>query len=97
MGARIFNREELLGRALDQLNLRWAGRTIWQQIRGPVGDRFTVTRWYQLSVFPALRTLRSAILMVLLCITLSFVAGWIAADSWQLPLDALHHHKPALN
>lgn len=89
MGARIFNREELLGRALDQLNLRWAGRIIRQQIRGPVGERFTLVRWYRLSVFPTLRALRSPMLVVMVCVTLSFVAGWIAADSWRLPLEAV--------
>ena len=47
------------GRALDQINLRWAFRTVWAQFRGPVGDRFTLGRWYRLSVFPALASLRT--------------------------------------
>jgi len=59
MGARIFNREELLGRSLDQINLRYAFRTTWEQFRGPVGDRFTLWRWYRLSVFPAVAALRT--------------------------------------
>ncbi len=96
MGARIFNREELLGRALDQLNLRWAGHLVWQRIRGPIGDHFSLVRWYRLSVFPTLRTLRSAIWVILLCITVAFIAGWIAADSWQLPLDELENDQAAL-
>lgn len=87
MGARIFNREELLGRALDQINLRWAFRTIGDQICGPVGEQWTVGRWYRLSVFPAVRSLRSASLMVLICITAAFIGGWIAADTWRVPLD----------
>jgi uncharacterized membrane protein SpoIIM required for sporulation/ABC-type transport system involved in multi-copper enzyme maturation permease subunit len=89
MGARIFNREELLGRAIDQLNLRWAGRTVLQQIRGPVGENFHLWRWYRLSVFPALRTLRSSMIVVLICVVASFIAGWIAADAYQLPLENL--------
>ncbi len=89
MGARIFNREELLGRAIDQLNLRWAGRTIWHQIRGPAGEKFHLWRWYRLDVFPTLRALRSSMLVVLICITAAFIAGWIAADSYKLPLNQL--------
>ena len=95
MGARIFNREELLGRAIDQLNIRWAGRTIWQQIRGPIGEKFHLWRWYRLSVFPTLRTLRSSMVVVLICITAAFIAGWIAADSYQIPLNELENDDEA--
>lgn len=84
MGARIFNREELLGRALDQLNLKWAWKVFWEQFRGP---GFNLREWYRFSVFPAVSRLRTGIVVVLIAITASFVGGWIAADSYQLPLD----------
>jgi uncharacterized membrane protein SpoIIM required for sporulation len=87
MGARIFNREELLGRSLDQLNLRWAYRLVRDQIRGPVGDHFAVARWYRLSVFPTLRHLRSAAAVVSICMLAAVIGGWIAADTWTMPLD----------
>lgn len=87
MGARIFNREELLGRALDQINLRWAFRVFWDQFRGPVGDQFSLRRWYRLSVFPAVRRLRPASGVVLVCIVAAFIGGWIAAGTWEIPLD----------
>jgi uncharacterized membrane protein SpoIIM required for sporulation/ABC-type transport system involved in multi-copper enzyme maturation permease subunit len=87
MGARIFNREELLGRSLDQLNLRWAFHLIREQIRGPIGERFTIGRWYRLSVFPALRSLRTGTGIVLICILAAFIGGWITAGSYKLPLE----------
>jgi uncharacterized membrane protein SpoIIM required for sporulation/ABC-type transport system involved in multi-copper enzyme maturation permease subunit len=87
MGARIFNREELLGRSLDQLNFRWAFGLVWDQIRGPVGDRFTVRRWYRLSVFPSLRGLRDGTSVVLICIVAALILGWAAASNWPVPLD----------
>ncbi|MBN2304776.1 MAG: stage II sporulation protein M [Anaerolineae bacterium] len=87
MGARIFNREELLGRAFDQINLKWAFRIFKDQLRGPVGDRWSVGRWYRLSVFPAVRRLSSASGVVLIVITAAFIGGWIAAGTWQIPLD----------
>lgn len=86
MGARIFNREELLGRALDHLNLKWAGRVFWDQFRGPT-ESFSLRKWYRLSVFPALRQLRNSTTVVLIAVFASFVFGWIIADQWALPLE----------
>jgi uncharacterized membrane protein SpoIIM required for sporulation len=86
MGARIFNREELLGRSLDQLNLRWAFRLLRDQIRGPVGDHFTVARWYRLSVFPTLRSLRRGAVVVAICMLAAVIGGWLAANTWVMPL-----------
>lgn len=87
MGARLFNREELLGRALDQLNLRWIGRTFWRDVRGPAGEAFSLRRWYRLSVFPAARGLRGSAAVVLICVIGAFAGGWIAAGQWRIPLD----------
>ncbi|MBN1203232.1 MAG: stage II sporulation protein M [Anaerolineae bacterium] len=96
MGARIFNREELLGRSLDQLNLRWVARIFWSQFRGPLGDRFTLWRWYRLSVFPALRNLRSGMLVLFLCLAAAFIGGWAAAGEWQVPLDQFEANDETL-
>lgn len=87
MGTRLFNREELLGRALDQLNLRWIGRTFWRGVRGPTGEPFSLRRWYRLSVFPAARGLRKNAAVVLICVSAAFAGGWIAAGQWRVPLD----------
>ncbi len=86
MGARIFNREELLGRALDQLNLKWAWKVFWEQVRG-AGPGFNLWHWYRFSVFPSVTQLRAGMVVVLIAITASFIGGWIAADSYQLPLE----------
>lgn len=96
MGARIFNREELLGRSLDQLNFRWAFGMIREQIRGPLGDQFTVARWYRLSVFPTLRHLRSAAAVVAICVLAAVIGGWLAADKWQMPLDQFDSNDETL-
>ena len=96
MGTRIFNREELLGRSLDQLNLRWAFRVFWSQFRGPVGDHFTLRRWYRLSVFPTVKTLRGGVIVSLLCVAASFIAGWIIATQWRIPLDDFNSNDEKL-
>ncbi len=96
MGARIFNREELLGRSLDQLNLRWAAHVFWQQVRGPQAGKLTVRGWYRHSVFPAVRELRSGTIVVLICITVSFIGGAAAAYKWQVPLDQFSSNDETL-
>ncbi len=87
MGTRIFNREELLGRALDTLNLRWAWRIFWQQVRGPFQGRLTLVSWYRTSVLPAARTLRKPMPAVVLCLVVAFIGGWLAAGRWPIDLS----------
>ncbi len=96
MGARIFNREELLGRSLDQLNLRWAFHIIWDQFRGLRGERFTLGRWYRLSVIPAVRSLRSPSVVVLICIASALAGGWIAAQIWPIHLGQFQANDETL-
>ncbi len=96
MGARLFNREELLGGALDQLNLRWIGRTFWRHVRSPAGEAFSLRRWYRLGVFPAVRGLRGGAVVVLICAAGAFAGGWIAAGEWRLPLDQFEANDETL-
>ncbi len=99
-GARIFNREELLGRAVDELNLKWAWRTFKEQFIGISHDeylavksgekrlpRYNPFRWYRRSVFPALGRLRSPTKAILVAIIAAFILGWYLSTVWQLPLD----------
>ncbi|HLA43405.1 MAG TPA: stage II sporulation protein M [Aggregatilineales bacterium] len=85
-GARIFNREELLGRALDQLNFRWIFRVFSEQWTGGV-EGFRPVQWYRVSVFPAVGRLRRPIIVFLLAAVMAFVAGWTLRDRYPLPLD----------
>ncbi len=88
-GARIFNREELLGRAIDKLNLKWAWRIFVDQFAGGESDYkgINVFRLYRLSVLPALGRLRSAMVVIAIIIVASFIMGWLLTDRWPLPLD----------
>lgn len=96
MGVRIFNREELLGRTLDQLNLRWVGRTLWQGIRGPAGVPLSLRRWYRMGVFPAVRAQRGSLTVVLICLAAAFAGGWAAAYHWTVPLDQFDSNDETL-
>lgn len=88
MGARIFNREELLGRSLDQLNLRWIGRTFAAQFRG-APERRSPAAWYRAGVLPSVRALGQPAMITGLCLAAAFAGGWLAADRWPLPFDQI--------
>jgi uncharacterized membrane protein SpoIIM required for sporulation/ABC-type transport system involved in multi-copper enzyme maturation permease subunit len=90
MGARIFNREELLGRSIDEINLKWMWRLFRNQFRGGPQVR-TVVDWYRQSVFPALRTLRTPVMVVIISMIGVFIGGYVIAQvrpDFQFPLNA---------
>src|SRR5579859_4949037 len=75
MGARLFNREELLGRAIDEINLKWAWRLFWNQFRGGP-DVHNIVDWYRRSVLPAVPRLRGALIIVGIGILGALVGGY---------------------
>ena len=89
MGVRLFNREQLLGRAIDEINLKWMGQTIWAQFIGveledmaefsTTYPRINIGRWYKRAVFPTIRTLRVPLRIILGAMVVSFLIGWIIA------------------
>ncbi|HRE49555.1 MAG TPA: stage II sporulation protein M [Aggregatilineales bacterium] len=76
MGARIFNREDLLGRAIDQINLRWAWRIFTRRLRDGQEVKGLLS-WYRYSIFPTLRLLRGAALIVGIAIVGAFMTGFV--------------------
>ncbi|MBZ0275279.1 MAG: ABC transporter permease subunit, partial [Anaerolineae bacterium] len=91
VGNSIFNREELLGRTIDQLNLKGTARKIWRYIVA-VDDAGTPARnivdWYKRGVTLALRRVRPAIAVTILVCVVALVAGYIIGQTpeWRLPL-----------
>lgn len=77
MGLAHFQREALLGREIDVLNLRWMGRTFW---RAFCGEAKSLPGWYRCEVPRALRRQRTSILLTLL---LGFAAAG-AAYGWSV-------------
>ncbi|MBZ0281070.1 MAG: stage II sporulation protein M [Anaerolineae bacterium] len=95
VGNSIFNREELLGRTIDQLNLKGMFGKIWRYIRA-VDDKGTPARnlfeWYRYGVSGAVRRLGPAAWITIGVFLLAFVGGIIIGQlpDWQLnlPKDA---------
>jgi uncharacterized membrane protein SpoIIM required for sporulation/ABC-type transport system involved in multi-copper enzyme maturation permease subunit len=90
VGNSVFNREELLGRTIDQLNLRGTLRNIWREIKA-VDNRSTpaanLTDWYRNGVFPAVRRLGLAVWITIGVFLLTLVAGYLVGQSpeWRIP------------
>lgn len=95
VGNAIFNREELLGRTIDQLNLRGTFRKISRYTRGIDADGTpapNLIAWYRQGVFPAVRRLGLAGWITIGVFLLAFVGGFVIGQmpDWQLnlPKDA---------
>lgn len=85
IGVRIFNREEMLGRTIDNLNLGWIFRTVKHQFIGLNGEKFRISAWYRKSVLPAIPRNRIQIRVIILAMLLSFIAGFVFIYAIELP------------
>lgn len=86
MGIKIFNREELLGREIDDLNLRWIGRTVWNRFTGRSADgRYpTVRQWYG-QLFGLLPQMRRPAAVLLIAMLGGLLLGGVLAQMYTLP------------
>jgi len=75
VGIAHFQREALLGREIDVLNLRWIGRTFWRAFKG---DARSVWGWFRIEV---LKTLRKQALTNLIIIVIGLAAA-VAGYEW---------------
>jgi uncharacterized membrane protein SpoIIM required for sporulation len=86
VGLAYFNREELLGRELDSLNLRWG----WRQFKLSFkGEARSIITWYQVEIMGALRTMGLPILVTILTIPIGIWAGIQMAGQFRLPAERL--------
>src|SRR3990172_791495 len=69
MGLHLFNREELLGRDYDTLDLRWAWQVFWGGFRG--GAR-NLLEWYRGLMAKTLPKLRWAAAIMGLALTVAY-------------------------
>lgn len=82
-GTSHFNREELLGRELDTINLRWG----WQIFRSTfIGQAHNLKEWWRLEVPASLRRLGIPFgMMGLLAVATILIGAWIAP---QIPVSS---------
>jgi uncharacterized membrane protein SpoIIM required for sporulation/ABC-type transport system involved in multi-copper enzyme maturation permease subunit len=85
LGIRIFNREHLLGRVIDQVNLKKAARTFWQALWPSDGLGALYTR----EIPKVVRGARSEVIVTLIVMIIGgFAIGGWAANALPLPAEA---------
>ncbi len=77
LGISHFEREYLLGREFDSLNMRWMLKTFWSALRG---ESRSLAEWYRTQVWTVLRQL----LVPLLIMLVLAVVGYWASYSWTM-------------
>ncbi|MDW8171637.1 MAG: stage II sporulation protein M [Anaerolineae bacterium] len=93
MGNAIFNREELLGRTIDSLNLWRSAQNIWRWVRA-IDERGSpaahLGQWYVLGVRQSLKRLQTALWATLAVFAAWFAIGFIVGQDpqWRLPLPS---------
>ena len=93
VGNSLFNREELLGRTLDSLNLRGTLRGIWASVRA-VDEKGTpaasISDWYKRGIRLSIRRVGLAIPVTIFVFLIALVGGYLIGQlpEWQLHLPS---------
>ncbi|HSM55329.1 MAG TPA: stage II sporulation protein M [Candidatus Sulfomarinibacteraceae bacterium] len=86
MGVAVFNREELLGRDIDQIRIGWMWRVFWARFSGreESGRYPSLWRWYRqtLALVPHLR---EALLMTFIGFAGAVLLGVLLAQQYTFP------------
>lgn len=83
VGLANFRREELLGRDIDVLNVKWGWRMFKAQFTGGAHNPWS---WYAKSVGPTLRKMRKAILLAAVIGLVGVVVGYFQIERFNLPI-----------
>lgn len=91
VGNSIFNREELLGRTIDSLNLKRTGRNIWKWMRAVDDEGNTsngIFDWYRRAIPFSLTKLKTPALIAVTAFFIAFCGGFLLGqrEEWRLPL-----------
>jgi uncharacterized membrane protein SpoIIM required for sporulation/ABC-type transport system involved in multi-copper enzyme maturation permease subunit len=83
VGVAHFQREALLGREIDVLNIRWVLQTFWHKFKG---EATSISNWFKNEVPKTLRKQKPAILITLFIGLLAAVGGylWVSMNSSRI-------------
>ena len=82
-----FNREELLGKELDSLNLKWAWQVFREAFRGETTS--SLWQWWRVNVWGILKELKWALVLVLIIAIGAVFVGISQADVFPIPAGLL--------
>ncbi len=83
VGIAHFQREALLGREIDVLNIRWILRTFWRRFRG---EATSFQNWFDREIPKTLKRQTPTILLTIIIGILAVIAGylWVASNSGEI-------------
>lgn len=83
-GVSHFVREELLGRDMDTLNLKWAMRTFWDKFTGKSSSPI---EWYQREIGETLNRIKIPSFLMILVLFMAALIGASQARNYSLPVE----------
>lgn len=86
MGLHLFNREAILGRELDELNLKWMGRVFWSSF---TAGAHSIAAWYRGVIRETLPRIGGSLGVTAIIFLGGFIMGALLARRFTLPLDLL--------
>ncbi len=90
MGLHLFNREELLGREIDILNVRWAWSQFWIAFRRGADSPLA---WYKDVLGYSIPKLKLAVVFMVIAMLGSYLIGTSLARQFTLPEDLLDFRR----
>lgn len=87
MGIAHFNREDLLGREFDQLNLRWIWFTYWN---ASLGQARSPVEWLRNELVKTVRRMALPTILMALVILVSGLVGGELSNRYSLPVEAFN-------
>jgi uncharacterized membrane protein SpoIIM required for sporulation/ABC-type transport system involved in multi-copper enzyme maturation permease subunit len=95
MGTQIFNREDMLGEEIDELNLKGALRDWWKTLlHGDyTGPRRSIWQWYLHEVLGTIWHMRGAVLITVGALAVGWLIGMRYAQIYQLPPGITHSEE----
>jgi uncharacterized membrane protein SpoIIM required for sporulation len=87
MGISYFNREDLLGREFDLLNLRWVWYTYWDAF---LGQAHSPVEWFRNELRVTFRRLALPVVVMFGVILASMLVGALLSNRYTLPIEAFN-------
>jgi len=85
VGLAHFQREELLGREIDVLNIRWGWRTFISEFKG---EAKSIWQWYKIVIPGTIKGLRWSLLISLVLIIVGVWLGTLQVNTFNVSLEA---------
>lgn len=86
-GVGHFNREELLGRDLDVLNLKWSWKLFINRFKG---DSHSLVSWYRLEIWKSFKRVRIPSTLMIGVLVAAFFLGGLLTESFPIPNDLIN-------